>query len=132
MALRGGARFTVPFEAVFPHGCVFVPDSIAEAQDFNEATRQRTPSKDKVTGQRVWQCRVMDMDPELGSRSREVSIKILADHQPVPPVGPFQPVEFENLTVTPYVGNNNRLAYSFRATALVAPKTLAETRKAAA
>jgi hypothetical protein len=61
-----------------------------------------------------------------------VSIKILADVQPVPPVGPFQPVEFENLTVTPYVGNNNRLAYSFRATALVAPKTLAETRKAAA
>ncbi|MEV4462331.1 transcriptional regulator [Micromonospora echinofusca] len=132
MALRGGTRFTVPFEAVFPHGAVFVPDSIAEAQDFNEATRQRTPSKDKVTGERVWQCRVMDMDPELGSRSREVSIKILSNVQPVPPVGPFQQVEFENLTVTPYVGSNGRLAYSFRATAIVAPKTLAETRGKAA
>ncbi|MGN9803447.1 transcriptional regulator [Micromonospora sp. L32] len=132
MALRGGTRFTVPFEAVFPHGCVLVPDSIAEAQDFNEATRQRTPSKDKLTGQRVWQCRVMDMDPELGARSREVSVKILADVQPVPPVGPFQPVEFENLTVTPYVGSNGRLAYSFRATALAAPKTLAESHGKAA
>lgn len=132
MALRGGARFGVPFEAVFPHGCVFVPDSVSEAQDFNEATRQRTPSKDKVTGQRVWQCRVMDMDPELGSRSREVAIKILADHQPVPPVGPFQPVEFENLMVTPYVGSNGRLAYSYRATGMVAPKGLsASTGKAA-
>nr|AAX38993.1 possible regulator pra-like protein [Micromonospora rosaria] len=107
---------------------MFVPDSIAEAQDFNEATRQRTPSKDKVTGERVWQCRVMDMDPELGSRSREVSIKILSNVQPVPPVGPFQQVEFENLTVTPYVGSNGRLAYSFRATGIVAPKTLTETR----
>ncbi|MEU7934533.1 transcriptional regulator [Micromonospora echinofusca] len=132
MALRGGARFTVPFEAVFPHGAVFVPDSIAEAQDFNEATRQRTPAKDKVTGERVWQCRVMDMDPELGSRSREVSIKILSNVQPVSPVGPFQQVEFENLTVTPYVGSNGRLAYSFRATGIVAPKTLAETRGKAA
>ncbi|PZF88572.1 transcriptional regulator [Micromonospora deserti] len=132
MALRGGTRFAVPFEAVFPHGCVFVPDSIAEAQDFDEKTRSRTPSKDKLTGQRVWQCRVSDLDPELGARSREVSVKILSDVQPVPPVGPFQPVEFENLTVTPYVGSNGRLAYSLRATALVAPKTLAETRGKAA
>jgi len=132
MALRGGTRFSVPFEAVFPHGAVFVPESIAEAQDFDEKTRTRTPSKDKLTGQRVWQCRVMDMDPELGSRSREVSIKILADVQPVPPVGPFQPVEFENLTVTPYVGSNGRLAFSYRASGIVAPKTLAESRKAAA
>lgn len=132
MALRGGTRFSVPFEAVFPHGAVFVPDSIAEAQDFDEKTRMRTPSKDKLTGQRVWQCRVMDMDPELGARSREVSIKILADHQPVPPVGPFQPVEIEGLQVTPYVGSNGRLAFSYRATALVAPKTLAESRKSAA
>ncbi|MFI7607436.1 transcriptional regulator [Micromonospora sp. NPDC049366] len=132
MALRGGTRFSVPFEAVFPHGCVFVPESIAEAQDFDEKTRARTPSKDKITGQRVWQCRVMDMDPELGARSREVSIKILSDVRPVPPVGPFQQVEFENLTVTPYVGSNGRLAFSYRATALVPPKSLAESRGKAA
>ncbi|TDC30575.1 transcriptional regulator [Micromonospora sp. KC213] len=133
MALRGGTRFSVPFEAVFPHGAVFVPDSIAEAQDYDEKTGRRTPSKDKLTGQRVWQCRVMDLDPELGARSREVAVKILTDHQPVPPVGAFQPVEFENLTVTPYVDNNTkRLMFSYRASALVAPKTLAESRGKAA
>lgn len=132
MALRGGTRFSVRFEDVFPHGCVLVPDSIAEAQDFDEKTRARTPSKDKLTGQRVWQCRVMDMDPELGARSREVSVKILADLAPMAPVGAFEQVEFENMTVTPYVGQNGRLAFSYRATGLRAPKTLAETRGKAA
>lgn len=126
--LKGGTRFAVRMEDVWPHGCVLVPGSIAEAQDFDEKTRVRTPSKDKVTGQRVYQCRVMDMDPELGGRSREVAVKILANVQPVEPVGPFQPVEFEGLMVTPYVGSNGRLAYSYRATGLTAPKSLAESR----
>lgn len=128
MALKGGTRFAVPFEAVFPHGCVLVPGSVAEVQDYDERTKTRTPSTDKVTGQRVYQVRVMDMDPELGARSREVAVKILADVQPVPPVGPFQPVEFEELTVTPYVNNAGRLAYSYRATGLSAPRTGAEAK----
>ena len=121
MALRGGTRFAVPFEAVFPHGCVLVPDSIAEAQDYDERTKARTPSKDKVTGQRVFQVRVMDMDPDLGSRSREIAVKVLADEAPVAPVGAFQLVEFQGMTVTPYVGNTNRLMFSYRATGLSAP-----------
>ena len=59
---------------------------------------------DKLTGQRVFQCRVVDMDPELEGRSREVVVKVLADRQPVPPTrAPFELVEFENLQVTPYV-----------------------------
>ncbi len=46
--------------------------------------------------------------------------------QPVPPeaVGglPFRPVEFEGLTVTPYVDDKrNRVAYSLRARAMHAP-----------
>ncbi len=129
--IKSGARIRVRFEDVFPAGCVLVPDSIAESQDYDAATKTRTPSFDKVTGQRVYQVRVMDADDELGARSREVVVKILADVQPVPPVGPFQPVEFENLQVTPYVDSkSNRMAYSFRATGIVAPKTLAETRPA--
>lgn len=130
MALKGGVRFSVRFEDVFPNGCVLVPDSIAAAQDFDERTRARTPSLDKLTGQRVWQCRVMDMDEELKGRAREVSVKILADAQPVPPVGPFQAVEFEGMTVTPYVGNTGRMAYSYRATGVRAPA--AESRRKAA
>lgn len=119
MALKGGTRFAVRFEDVFPAGCVLVPDSITQAQDYNESTRVRTPSLDKVTGQRVWTVRVMDMDPDLAGRSREVSVKVLADVQPVPDSGtPFAPIEFEGMTVTPYVGNTGRLTYSYRAAGL--------------
>ena len=108
---------------VFPAGCVLVPGSITEAQDYDERTGRRSPAKDKVTGQRVWSCRVMDMDPELDGRSREVAVKILADVQPVPPTGAmFEPVEFENLMVTPYANDKGRMAYSFRATAILAPR----------
>jgi hypothetical protein len=129
--LKGGTRFTVRMEDVFPHGCVLVPGSIVEAQDYDANTKVRTPSRDKLTNQRVYSCRVSDLDPELGGRSREVLVKILADVQPVEPVGPYQPVEFENLMVTPYVDSkSNRLTYSFRATAIIAPRTLAETRAA--
>ena len=54
---------------------------------------------------------------------REVAVKILADVQPVPPTGAmFEPVEFENLMVTPYANDKGRMAYSFRATAILAPR----------
>jgi hypothetical protein len=134
VALKGGTRFTVRFEDIFPNGCVLVPDSIAEAQDFNETTRARTPAVDKVTGQRVWQVRVMDMDPDLAGRSREVGVKILANVRPVPDHNEFAPVEFEGMSVTPYVGNNGRLAYSFRATAFKSVQAAASpsSRKTAA
>jgi hypothetical protein len=123
MALKGGTRFKVTMADVFPNGCNLVPASIAEAQDYDQATKVRTPSVDKVTGQRVWSCRVMDMDSELDGRSREVAVKILADVQPVPPTGmPFEVVEFEGLMVTPYTNDKGRMAYSLRATAIIAPK----------
>ncbi|MEV0128986.1 transcriptional regulator [Dactylosporangium sp. NPDC050688] len=116
MALKGGTRFSVRFEDVFPAGCVLVPDSIVEAQDYNEVTKARTPAVDKLSGSRVWTVRVMDMDPDLAGRSREVAVKISANVQPVPDGAGFSPVEFEGMTVTPYVGPTGRLAYSYRAT----------------
>ena len=116
MALRNGSRFAVAMGDVFPGGCFLMPDSISEAQDYDEKTKARTPAKDKVTGSRVFQCRVVDMDPELEGRSRETVVKILTDYQPVPPGrAPFEAVEFEGLTVTPYVNDKNRMAYSLRA-----------------
>ena len=72
---------------------------------------------DKLTGKPVWQCRVADMDPDLAGRSRETVVKIIADREPTPPTRqPFEPVEFEGLTVTPYVTDKGRMAYSLRAT----------------
>lgn len=130
MALRNGSRLHVSMQDVFPHGCHLVPDSIVEAQDYDENTGRRSPAVDKHTGQRVFSCRVMDMDPELEGRSRETVVKVLADRMPVPPTrAPFELVEFEGLQVTPYVDTgrcqgrgrcNARMAFSLRATGMKA------------
>jgi hypothetical protein len=119
MALRNGSRFSVSMRDVFPDGCCLMPDSISEAQDYDEKTKIRRPAVDKLTGQRVFQCRVVDLDPELEGRSRETVVKILADRVPVPPTRvPFEAVDFDGLVVTPYVTDKGRMAYSLRATGL--------------
>jgi len=119
--IRNGSRFPVAFADAFSHGCHLVPGSISEAQDYDEKTKRRTPAVDKVTGKRVWQCRVVDMDPDLEGRSREVVVKILTDRMPgAPTSAPFEPVEFDGLQVTPYVTDRGRMAYSLRATGIKA------------
>ncbi len=135
MALKNGSRLAVSMSDVFPHGCHLMPDSISEAQDYDEQTRTRRPAIDKLTGQRVFQVRVVDMDPELEGRSREVVVKVLADREPSPPTRtPFELVEFENLTVTPYVDSGRcqgrgkctaRMAFSLRATGMKAARPVA-------
>jgi hypothetical protein len=142
MALGNGARLPVGMAGVFPAGCHLVPDSITEAQDWDEATRVRTPAVDKITGKRVYHVRVIDLDPALEGRSREVVVKIAADRMPVPPTRqPFEPVEFENLTVTPYVDTGRcqgrgrcaaRMAFSLRATGLKPGRPIAQPGKDAA
>jgi hypothetical protein len=87
MALKGGSRFPVAMADVFPHGCHLVPDSISEAIDYDEETKRRSPATDKLTGKPVFQVRVIDLDPELSGRSREVVVKVVADRMPVPPTG---------------------------------------------
>jgi hypothetical protein len=124
--IKGGTRFPVTMQQAFPHGCHLMPESIAEAQDYDEKTRTRSPAIDKVTGKRMWQCRVADMDPELEGRSRETVVKILADRQPSPPTGTqFELVEFDNLQVTPYVTDKGRMAYSLKATGIKAARPVA-------
>jgi len=114
MSVTNGVRLPVGMAAVFPAGCHLVPGSITEAQDWDEATRVRTPAIDKVTGKRVYHVRVVDMDPTLEGRSREVVVKIAADR-----------------TITPYVDTgrcqgrgrcNARMAFSLRATGLKAAR----------
>ena len=124
MAVKGGTRFAVTMGQVFPEGCHLVPDSIAEAMDYDEETRRRSPAVDKLTSKPVFQVRVVDLDPDLAGRSREVVVKVIADRMPVPPTrAPFEAVEFENLTVTPYVVDaTKRLAYSLRATGIKAAR----------
>ena len=132
MAISAGCRFPVSMAQVFPDGCYLVPGSISEAQDYDEKTKTRSPAKDKVTGTRVFQCRVVDMDPELEGRSRETVVKILAERMPSPTTRtPFEKVEFEGLQVTPYVDTSRcqgrgrcgaRIAFSLRATGIKAAR----------
>lgn len=131
MALKGGYRFVVRFEDVFPSGCVMGPDTMAvKVSDFEKRGKADDQDIDKQTGLRVWAVRVMDLDPDLEGRSREVVVKISAPVQPVPPVGAYQPVEFEGLTVTPWVNDKGRQQYSIRATGMRAPRSAAEVRAA--
>ena len=136
MAPRNGTRFPVNQQQIFPAGCHLMPDSITEAIDYDEQTRTRTPAIDKITGKRVFQCRVADMDPELEGRSRETVVKILADRPPSPPTGQrFELVEFDGLQVTPYVDSGRcqgkgkcaaRMAFSLRATGIKAARPVAK------
>jgi hypothetical protein len=129
MALIGGVRLPVSTADVFPDGCVLLPGSLAEVKDFDDRSRVPSPAVDKVTGLRVWQVRVHDLDQSLPeNRSREVVVKLLADREPqVPGNGQFVPVEFDGLTITPYVDSSRcngqgkcraRGAFSLRATAI--------------
>ena len=79
-----------------------------------------------------------DADPQ--ARARTVKVKVAAEYQPtLPPASaasPFVAVEFTGLTVTPYVNQAGRLAYSFKATGVRVPsrgaaRPAAETKDAA-
>ena len=135
MAFKNGTRLPVTMQQVFPQGCHLMPDSITEAQDYDEKTRIRTPAVDKLTGKRVFQCRVADMDPELEGRSRETVVKILADRPPSRRPGSRSSWSSSTgLQVTPYVDSgrcqgqgrcNARMAFSLRATGIKAARPAA-------
>jgi len=134
MSLQG--PIPVEFAHVFPAGA-FAAGGFEAVRDFDASTADRfVHSTDKNTGLPMWAIDVIDADPE--ARSRTVKVKILAQDQPsLPPAPaglPFTPVEFTGLTVTPYVTQAGRLAYSFKATGVRAPGRAArgEHREAAA
>src|SRR5262249_16512095 len=134
MAVKGATRFAVTMGQVFPEGCHLVPDSISEAMDYDEETKRGSGGVDRLTSKPVFQVRMVDLDPDLAGRSREVVVKVIADRMPVPPTRtPFEAVEFENLTVTPYVVDaTKRLGYSLRATGIKAGRPMAQPGKDAA
>lgn len=123
-------RIPLSFEDVFPAGA-FLVGSIDEVADFDAPRREdgtRPQQVDKETGLPVWSVQVLDADPEAGKRDKTVTVKLLASHQPVPPKNesgfPFTPVEFVGLTATAWIDDNGprpRIAWSFRATDMVAP-----------
>jgi hypothetical protein len=135
MALQG--PIPVSFDHVFPHGC-YVVGEVEQVKDFEASTNGRfVPARDKSTGELVWQVAVMDADPGVKAAQKTVSVKILSPVQPVPPTPipglPITPVEFDRMSVTPYVHQaTGRLAYSLRATAMRAPRNPSTPVKASA
>jgi hypothetical protein len=132
MAIQGG--LPVAHAAVFPNGA-FVVGEVTALEDFDAAQAAResgrevdTQQRDKNSGMRLWQVRVIDADELARKGQVEVTVKIAAEVQPVPPElahgVPFRPVEFEDLTVTAYVDTNRsrpRIAWSLRASGMRAP-----------
>jgi len=131
MAING--KFRVSMEDVFPHGA-FVVSAVEAVRDFDKSTPQKFVQQlDKETGLAMWSVSVLDADPEARKGDKTVTVKVLDTVQPVPPEAmggtPFRPVEFDGLTVTPYLDDKrNRVAYSLRARAMGAPT---KTTKAA-
>lgn len=114
-------RCPVQMEDVFPEGAYMIDDVIAAGDFEKKRAGEVDPQlRDKVSGQRVWQVRVLD--PESRKGQPEVTVKVSSDYQPVPPKGPatrtFRTVAFEGHTRTPYVDTNGsfpKIAYSRRA-----------------
>ena len=103
-----GSEHLVDMTKMFPNGCYLEPDSIRPAQD-------------KLTGQQVYQCRILDLNPALKDRPHETVVKIPVGQMPDPPSMPqFAWAEFNDLTITGYVIDRNpmRIRYSLRATSI--------------
>jgi hypothetical protein len=131
-------KINIQFGEVFPHG-VYAVSEVTQVRDFDRSTKDRAVySVDEDSGLDVWSVDVMDADPEARKADRQLSIKILAKQKPVLPSSnglPFTPVEFDGMTATPYVSDSNgrpRLAWSFRAMAVRAPKNAPGQNKPAA
>jgi hypothetical protein len=130
MALQG--PIPVEFGTVFPDGA-YAAGKFEMVRDFDRSQGDRVVQQtDKASGLPLWVVEVIDADPE--ARQRTVKVKVAAAVQPVlpssAPGSPFIPVEFEGMTVTPYVDTGRcqgkgkcaaRQAYSLKATGVRAP-----------
>lgn len=121
MALQG--PIPVEFGLIFPCGA-FAAGSFEPVRNFEASTGDRfVQSTDKASGFPLWVIEVIDADPE--TRTRAVKVKVAATEQPVlpppPPGSPFVPVEFTGMSVTAYVNQAGRLAWSVKATGVRAP-----------
>lgn len=123
MAING--RISVSFTDAFPKGA-YALGGIEVVIDFDASTKDnRIQARDKDTGLPVWSVDVCDADPD--ARTKSVKIKIAATSEPVlpdaQPGSPFRPVEFDGLSITPYIviGERPKIAYSYRATGVHAP-----------
>lgn len=125
-------RFSISHDQVFPHGAYLVGE-VNPVSDYDRSTKDNKVQQiDQDSGLPLWSVEVLDADPEARRSSKTVTVKIPAKVQPVPPATegpfPFARVVFEGLSALPYVednGNFSKIAWSFRAAGMSAPKSLA-------
>jgi hypothetical protein len=118
----------VSMDHVLPHGA-FVTGEVEPVKDFDASKGDRFVQKrDKNTGLPMWQVSVHDPDPLVRGTAKAMKVVLLDERQPVPPPVidglPFAPVEFDGITVTPYVAEGAgkpRVAYSVKARTMRAP-----------
>jgi hypothetical protein len=128
-------RMPVRFEDVFPAGAFFRGE-VTAVEDFDLIQRAKAEGRepgdvqvrDKETGLRVWEFRVVDLDEEAPKGQGDIVVKIASEQQPVPPPRieglPMRPVELVGLTLTGWIddrGSRAKLAWSFRAEGMRAP-----------
>ena len=133
------SRININHGDAFEHGALGVKIEALNDYEKVKAGVQDPQQRDKDTGQRIWLFRGIDNDPD--ARSSEVKVKIVADVMPPLPGGPIPgtnlyPVEFEGLTVTPYVEETKsgftRVAYSLKATGVREPQSKPSTTASSA
>ncbi|GAB3211274.1 hypothetical protein GCM10027294_32920 [Marinactinospora endophytica] len=120
MAIQGA--IPVEFTTVFPHGCYAL--GVGAITDFET----KRPQTDRATGLPLWSVDVIDADPEARGKAKSVKVKVASEVCPTLPDEvpglPFRPVEFESMSVMPYVDDNGRrprVAYSLRAKGVKTP-----------
>ncbi len=116
---------------------------VRPARDFDKSSPGNDVQMlDKDTGLPVWTFDVLDADPNAQGKSAAITVRLMSEHKPTlpdaPPGLPFRPVAFEGLTATPYVDSQrcngsgprcrSRIAWSFRAKAIVAPQPTSAAR----
>jgi hypothetical protein len=132
MAMQG--PIPVEFGKVFPGGA-YAAGPVEKVRDFERSRKDEVIQQlDKETSLPLWVVEVIDAQED--ARQRTVKVKIAAQVQPVLPApvpgSPFTPVEFDGMTVVPYVDSSRcqakdtgrcgaRVAYSLKATGIRAP-----------
>ena len=114
-----GSRRSVTTADVFPDGCYLY--WIREAQDYDEETDIGSLVDISRPRLRIYRCAVVDLNPVLKDRPHDAIVDVLTDQELSPPPGVRHPlVEFDGLTVTPYVTDLGPIwmGYALRATGI--------------
>jgi hypothetical protein len=110
-----GPEQSVATADVFPDGCYL--DSISDGLDYDEKTDTDVVEITRPR-RRMYQCKVVDLKRALKDQAANTVVTILTDQKPsLPPGVPHPLVEFDGLTIIPYVtdGSQLRMGYTLRA-----------------